>query len=136
MKVIQYPVKGRKLREVLSQKTLDILFTQLEEWQQGPGVFGKLHLHSCWGTVSVLDKGYQGESVNQFSGLMNLFKRVYEKSGNPKWRMTVDAMAAHLLYLQEESGGFIHSGSEFEPMFRLSGTFVRYLISPYQSFPE
>ncbi len=117
MRIVQYPVKGRKLADVLSQKTLDILFTQLEEWRQGPGVFGKLHLHSCWGTISVLDKGYQGESVSQFSGLMNLFKRVYQKSGNPKWRLLVDAMAAHLLYLQEESGGFIHSGSEFEPMF-------------------
>ncbi len=115
--MIQYPIKGRKLGDVLSQHTLDLLMTQLEEWQQGPGVFGALHLHSCWGTVSVLDKGYQGESVSRFGGLMGLFKRIYEKTGNPKWRMTVDAMASHLLYLQEESGGFIHSGAEFEPMF-------------------
>lgn len=117
MKMIQYPVKGRKLADVLSQKTLDTLFTQLEEWQQGPGVFGKLHLHACWGTVSVLDKRYQGESVSRFEGLMRVFRRIYEKCGNPKWRMLNDAMAAHLLYLQEENGGFIHSGSEFEPMF-------------------
>lgn len=117
MQMIHYPVKGRKLDEVLSQKTLDVLLTQLEEWQQGPGVFGRLHLHSCWGTVSVLDKGYQGESVHQFEEQMNLFKRIYQKSGNPKWRLLVDAMASHLLYLQEESGGFIHSGAEFEPMF-------------------
>ena len=117
MKWIQYPVKGRKLEDVLSQNTLDRLLTQLEQWQQGPGVFGKLHLHSCWGTVSVLDKGYQGESVHQFNGQMDLFKRLYQKSGNPKWRLLVDAMASHLLYLQEESGGFIHSGAEFEPMF-------------------
>ncbi len=117
MKMVQYPVKGRTLQGVLSQKTLDKLFSRLDDWKQGPGVFGRLHLHSCWGTVSVLDKGYQGESVHQYHGQMELFKRVYEKSGNPKWRMLVDAMASHLLYLQEESGGFIHSGAEFEPMF-------------------
>ncbi|MBR3844919.1 MAG: hypothetical protein IKM39_05375 [Clostridia bacterium] len=115
--MIQYPIKGRKLKDVLSQHTLDMLLTQLDHWKQGPGVYGRLHLHSCWGTVSVLDKGYHGESVHTFSSLIKLFERIYEKSGNPKWRMDVDAMVQHLLYLQDENGGFIHSGGEFEPMF-------------------
>ena len=48
MQTIQYPIKGRRLEETVNQHTLDMLITQMEDWQQGPGVIGRLNLHACW----------------------------------------------------------------------------------------
>ena len=117
MTTIHYPIKGRKLEETLTQHTLDMLMTQWEDWQQGPGVIGRLNLHACWGTASVLDRRYQGETVHAFSMQMKVAQTLYEKTKNPKWRVMANSMAAHLLYLQDPSGGFTHATAEFEPTF-------------------
>ena len=121
VKTIRYPVKGRKLEQTVTQRTLDLLVAQLENWQQGPGVFGRLNLHACWSIAGVLDRRYQGETVSLFPGLMAFVRKLYEKARNPKWLMLENSMAAHLLYLQDKSGGFIHATSEFEPTFDTSG---------------
>lgn len=121
MQTIRYPVKGRKLEETVTQQTLDMLITQLEDWQQGPGVFGSLHLHSCWGTASVLDKQYHGETTFTIARQMRVVRRLYAQHANPKWRVLENAMASHLLYLQDASGGFIHACAEFEPSFGTNG---------------
>lgn len=121
MKIIHYPLIGRSPEQVFTQQTFDLLMAQWSAWQQGPGTIGKLHLHACWGEVSVLDKSYQGETVTILSGQMRFLRRLYEKTGNPKWRVMVNAMASHLLFLQDESGGFIHSTAEFEPSFDTRG---------------
>ena len=121
MQTIHYPVKGRKLEETITQHTFDMLMTQVENWQQGPGVVGRLNLHSCWSEDSVLARRYQGETVTAFTDQMRVIKRLYEKTKNPKWRAMVNSMAAHLLYLQDSSGGFIHATAEFEPTFDTRG---------------
>lgn len=126
MKTVHYPVKGRKLEETITQRTLDLLVAQLENWQQGPGVFGRLNLHSCWSEAGVLDRRYQGETVSIFNGIMKLVRDLYDRSRNPKWLVLENSMAAHLLYLQDESGGFIHATSEFEPTFDTSGCPIHY----------
>lgn len=128
MTTIHYPVKGRKLNELLTQNTLDMLMAQWENWQQGPGVIGRLHLHSCWGTASVLDRGYQGETIQTVATQMRIPRILYEKTGNPKWRVMENAMASHLLYLQDESGGFIHSSAEFEPTFDTRGCPIHFFF--------
>ncbi len=121
MQTIHYPIKGRKIREVITQRTLDMLIAQWENWQQGPGVIGRLNLHSCWGTASVLDRGYQGETVTIHALQMRVVRRLYEQTRNPKWKVMLDSMASHLLYLQDKSGGFIHATAEFEPTFDTRG---------------
>ena len=121
MQIIHYPIKGRKLEDVLTQQTLDLVMAQWEAWQQGPGVYGKLHLHACWGTTGVLDRGYQGETTTILSGQLHTVRRLYDATKNPKWRVRANAIASHLLYLQDESGGFIHATAEFEPTFDTRG---------------
>ena len=117
MKTIHYPRKGLRLEDAVTQETFDRYFTMLENWRQGPGVFGSLNIHACWGTVDSLDKRYQGETVSHQFYLFRLYKMLYDRFREPRFRTTVDAMVAHLLYLQDASGGFIHSTSEFEPTF-------------------
>ena len=109
METIHYPVKGRKLEQFVSQHTFDMLISGLLDWQQGPGGFGRLHLHPCWSVSSVLDKGYAGETTYCFYEQMSIFRRLYEKTKDPKWLITENALAAHLLYLQDPEGGFIHA---------------------------
>ena len=126
MQTIQYPIKGRRLEETVNQHTLDMLITQMEDWQQGPGVIGRLNLHACWGVTSVLDRRYQGETVTAFTEQMRVVRRLYDQTKNPKWRVMADSMAAHLLYLQDSSGGFIHATAEFEPTFDTRGCPIHY----------
>ncbi len=128
MKTIHYPVKGRKLEETVTQETLDKLIATLENWQQGPGVFGRLNLHPCWGTASVLDRNYQGETIQVLSIQLRVIRRLYEKTKNPKWLMTANAIASHILYLQDASGAFIHSTGEFEPTFDTRGCPIHFFF--------
>ncbi len=121
MQTIQYPVKGRKLQDVINQNTLDMLLSQWENWQQGPGVFGRLNLHSCWGTASVLDRNYQGETIMVLASQTRVVRRLYEQTKNPKWLSLYRDMISHILYLQDPCGGFIHSSAEFEPTFDTRG---------------
>ncbi len=128
MTTIQYPVKGRKLNEVITQETLDLLLAQWSEWQQGPGVIGRLNLHSCWGTASVLDRKYQGETIQIIATQMRIARRLYDRTKNPKWRMLANGMASHILYLQDDCGGFIHSSAEFEPTFDTRGCPIHFFF--------
>lgn len=121
MQSIHYPVCGRKIDEVATQETLNKLMTQLENWQQGPGVVGTLNLHPCWGTASVLERRYEGETVMLFTTLSELIRQLYNRTRDPKWRVMANSMAAHVLYLQDTSGGFIHATAEFEPTFDTRG---------------
>ncbi|MBQ7728558.1 MAG: hypothetical protein IJT60_08295 [Clostridia bacterium] len=121
METIHYPVKGRKLETSVTEETLNLLLGRFKEWQQGPGVFGLLNLHSCWSESRVLDHRYQGETVHQFIEWGAFFRRMYESNKDERYRVLVNSMAAHLLYLQDPSGGFIHCTAEFEPSFNTSG---------------
>ena len=121
MQTIHYPVKGRKLNDVITQQTLDQLLAQWDNWQQAGGSVGQLNLHPCWGTTSVLEKGYQGESISRLTGFMQTAMLLYDTFGTPRWRVLANAMASQILYLQDESGAFIHSTAEFEPSFDTAG---------------
>lgn len=128
MQTIHYPSKGRKLEDVITQDTLDLVVAQLEDWHQGPGTFGRLHLHPCWNKSSVLDRRYQGESTFMFRDLMHAFQRLYERTGQDKWLLLCHSMASQLLYLQSEEGGFIHCTSEFEPTFDTRGCPIHFFL--------
>ena len=78
------------------------------------------------GVTSVLDRRYQGETVTAFTEQMRVVRRLYDQTKNPKWRVMADSMAAHLLYLQDSSGGFIHATAEFEPTFDTRGCPIHY----------
>ena len=121
MQTIHYPVKNRKLDDVVNQNALNLLVSQWENWQQGGGVFGRLNLHPCWGTASVLDRNYQGETMCFIAGHTRIVRRLYDRTKNPKWLALVNAMISHVLYLQDPCGGFIHSSAEFEPTYDTRG---------------
>lgn len=117
MQEIYYPRKGLKLSDVYTQETLDKLLSLLDIWMQGPGMVGGLQVHSCWGKTSVLDKGYQGETISQYDDLLQSVMKLYEKTGNLKWKCMADNFVSNILFLQEPDGGFRHASAEFEPTF-------------------
>ena len=109
MKEITYPIRSRTLKDIATQKNLDNLIAQIENWQQGVGNYGLLNLHSCWGKTSVLDKRYQGQTVSNYQGLAAVFKRLYETTKNPKWWHKTNDVIRNVLYLQQPDGGFRHA---------------------------
>ncbi len=117
MKQICYPIRGRRPEDVFTQELVEQLAHRLELWQQGPGVFGSLHLHGCWGQASVLDKRYQGESVCTYNSVMEALIYFYDHTKEEKWRIMANNLASNILFLQTENGGFRHASNEFEPTF-------------------
>ena len=57
------PRKEVDPEDVWTQETFNRAHAQLMSWQQGPGAFGDLHLHACWGESSVLSRRYHGQTV-------------------------------------------------------------------------
>ncbi|MCL1793581.1 MAG: hypothetical protein FWG34_06905 [Oscillospiraceae bacterium] len=117
MKVIKYPRKDAEYEEIWSQNALDRLTSLFFEWQQGPGEFGGLILHSCWGEISVLSRRYQGQGAGKYYYLMEGARQLYEKTGNPRWKRLAGDMCSNNLFLQNPDGGFRHSAAEFEPAY-------------------
>lgn len=128
MKTIHYPAADRKWEDVVNQNAIDQYFTMLENWRQGAGSYGRLNLHACWGKADVLDKKYQGETIYIYKHLMHFAELLYDRFGDPKWRVRANAMASQILYLQTENGGFIHSTSEFEPTFNTTGCPIHFFM--------
>ncbi|XHR28349.1 MAG: hypothetical protein ACFUZC_20820 [Chthoniobacteraceae bacterium] len=102
--------------EALSSLTLDRLTSYLFSWQQGAGVYGGLHLHSCWGETSVIKRHYHGQTTFQCTAWMRGMMRLFERTGDPFWRAQAADFVANLLYLCR-GGGFIHASNEFEPTY-------------------
>lgn len=135
MDILHYPAKDRRPEEVWTQETLDMAVSTVELWQQAAGSFGNLHLHSCWGVSSVLDKRYAGESSFMYPRLMHLFIDFYNRFGSKKWKRLASSLVLQLEYLQAENGGFIHSVNEFEPNFTTAGCPIHY-FSPVLALYE
>ena len=112
---VSYPKKGVKAKDVLNQETFDRLTAQLFEWQQGPGNFGGLILHACWGETSVLARRYQGQYTSKNHSLITGSMRLFQQTGNPRWKRLADDIASNVLFLQCANGGFRHACAEFEP---------------------
>ncbi|MCL2088780.1 MAG: hypothetical protein FWH14_04795 [Oscillospiraceae bacterium] len=116
-KTITYPRRGIKREDVINQDTFNRLTQELFLWKQGPGNIGGMHLHSCWGETSVLGKKYHGQTVfpshDHISGAILL----YERTGNPKWKIFANEIISNLLFLQCDDGGFRHASGEYEPTY-------------------
>jgi hypothetical protein len=44
--------------------------------------------------------------------------RLYDRTGQPRWRVMADDVVSNILYLQTPAGGFYHASSEYEPTYR------------------
>ncbi len=111
-----YP-RDVKPEEVFTQETLDRLTTSLFTWQQGPGHLGGLHLHSCWGTTSVLTRRYHGQSLYMAMGLLEGARRLFAATGGLRWKRLADDVVSNILFMQARNGGFIHAVGESEPAY-------------------
>jgi hypothetical protein len=118
MKTIQYPNLDASPESAFTQEVFNRTHARMMSWQQAPGAFGDLHLHACWGDSSVLNRRYHGQTVHQSSGRMRGFMRLFEATGQLRWKLTVDDVLANILFLQSPSGGFYHASSEYEPTYR------------------
>jgi len=114
---IHYPRKGVKFKEVMNQETFDRLTSLIFEWQQGPGNFGALILHACWGETSTLARRYQGQTVAVYYDFMWGIQRLFQHTGNIRWKRLAYDIASNLLFLQNKDGGFRHAVFEFEPRY-------------------
>ncbi|MCL2117992.1 MAG: hypothetical protein FWH27_06145, partial [Planctomycetaceae bacterium] len=119
---ISYPRKGVTSKDVFNQETFDQLTTRIFEWQQGPGNFGGLCLHACWGETSVLARRYQGQYTSAYYSLIRGSMRLFQQTGNPRWKRLADDIASNLLFLQCADGGFRHACAEFEPCYHSGNT--------------
>jgi len=112
---ITYPRKEVTTKDVLNQETFDRLTARIFEWQQGQGNFGGLILHACWGETSVLARRYQGQYTSVNFHLISGSMRLFERTGNPRWKRLADDIISNILFLQCANGGFRHACAEFEP---------------------
>ncbi len=91
------------------------LLAWIMEWQQGPGKFGGLYLHPCWGEIGVLERHYQGVTVSNYHSLIPAFLNLYRKTSDGEFLQEVLAMVGLLEQLQLPDGCFDHSVHEGEP---------------------
>ncbi len=113
---------------VFTQETLDRLTTSLMSWQQGPGNFGGLHLHACWGETSVLTRRYHGQTIFTSKMLLEGAMRLFETTDHPRWKRLAEEIVSNILFLQARNGGFIHAAAEAEP------TYVPEITCPIHQF--
>lgn len=112
-----YPKRDAHPDDVFTQRTFDLATAQLLSWQQGPGIFGGLYLHSAWGLAGVLDKRYQGQTTFLYHVLIDGYMKLFDRTGDLRWRTLADECVSSLLYLQTSEGGFRHASYEHEPTY-------------------
>lgn len=118
MNPIRYPHFSALPQEVFTPATLQKATAQIFSWRQGAGAFGRLHLHPCWGEASALQRGYHGQTTFQDAALLDGVLRLSASNDDARWKLLADDLAASILYLQTDKGGFFHASSEFEPTYR------------------
>jgi hypothetical protein len=111
------PDRHARPDEVFTRDLLVRSTSRLLGWRQGPGHFGQMLLHSCWGVSSTLDRGYHGQTVAYSYWLLDGVLALTRRSADPRWGLLVHDMVANLLHLQLPRGGFYHASSEFEPTY-------------------
>jgi hypothetical protein len=114
---IHYPRLDATPASTFTQDLFDRAHAQLMSWQQAPGAFGDLHLHACWGDSSVMTRRYHGQSIFQSYRLMRGFLRLFEQTGEARWKQFADNVVENILFLQAPGGGFYHASSEYEPTY-------------------
>jgi hypothetical protein len=122
MKTIPYPRLDADPASAFTQDAFNRAHAQLMSWRQSAGAFGDLHLHACWGDSSVMSRRYHGQTIHQSSGRMKGFMRLFERTGELRWKLLVDDILSNILFLQTPGGGFYHASSEYEPTYRAEQT--------------
>jgi hypothetical protein len=117
-----YPRLGASPSLVFNQDTFNRAHAHLMSWQQAAGAFGDLHLHACWGESSVLSRRYHGQTIHGSFARMRGFIRLFDQTGNPRWRLMAEDVCSNILFLQSPEGGFFHASSECEPTYRAEQT--------------
>ncbi len=117
--VVRHSFPRRDIRpgDVFTQKNLELATAHLLSWQQGPGTFGGLYFHACWGISGVLQNRYQGPTTWPIRHLMLGFMKLYDQTGELRWRTLADECVSQILYLQDAEGGFRHANSQDEPAY-------------------
>ena len=119
---ITYPNPSASPETVFTQETFDRQTAYLLTWQQSAGAFGALYLHPCWGTASVLDRQYHGQTAAGSRLMLTGAMRLYTGTKAERWQALAAEIVANILFLQDASGGFIHASGEFEPTYSCEAT--------------
>ncbi len=114
---LSYPRREIRPADVFNQQTLDLATAHLMSWRQGPGTFGGLYLHACWGISGVLQSRYQGPTTFPIRALMTGFMKLFDQTGNVRWRTLADECVSLILHLQAPEGGFRHADGQHEPAY-------------------
>ncbi len=112
-----YPRREILPADIFTQRTLDLATAHLLSWRQGPGTFGALYLHACWGISSVLENRYQGPTTWPYHNLLGGFMQLFDRTSEERWRTLADNCVSDLLYLQTAEGGFRHANYQYEPAY-------------------
>jgi hypothetical protein len=120
--VIQYPRLDQTPAEAFGPRMLALTTAQIFSWRQGPGDFGGVHLHACWGESSALTRRYHGSSTFQISFILRGVRALARANSGPHWPHLADTLAAQLLWQQAPDGGFFHASAEFEPTYKSSSS--------------
>jgi hypothetical protein len=120
--ILKYPRVGARPSLVFTQDAFNRAHAHLMSWRQAAGAFGDLHLHACWGESSVLSRRYHGQTIHNSYARMRGFMHLYEKTGDPRWRVMADDVCSNILFLQTPGGGFFHASSECEPTYTAEQT--------------
>lgn len=112
-----YPDRAAIPAAVFTADTLARTTSRLLEWRQGPGNFGQLLLHACWGEASTLSRGYHGQTIAYAYWMLEGVMMLANRSADDRWRLLVHDMIGNILHLQTRDGGFYHASSEFEPTY-------------------
>ncbi|RRJ94406.1 hypothetical protein Ga0100231_008580 [Opitutaceae bacterium TAV4] len=114
---LEYPKKDATPENTFTRDTLCMVAAQLMSWRQGAGAFGQLHLHASWGIARSLERRYHGQTISRYQRILAGVLQLHRHSGDPRWQLLADDIAAAILYLQTPEGGFYHASSEAEPTY-------------------
>lgn len=112
-----YPKKTQTPEDIFTPRTLAQTTAWLLSWQQGPGSFGGLHLHACWGESSAIARKYHGHSVVFLASLLRGVMRLAERQNGERWRDLAANIVQTLLWERKTEGGFAHASGEYEPTY-------------------
>jgi hypothetical protein len=116
-KTITYPRKDVTPEAVFTQETLEKSLNYIFSWQQAAGAFGQLTLHSCWAIDGVIGRKYHGQFTSANYHQIKLMLTMYEETKDAVWKHRAENLVANLMFLQAQSGGFIHGAGEHEPAY-------------------
>ncbi len=114
---LHYPNRAQTSDIAFTKEKFTLVASHILSWKQGPGNFGGIHLHACWGESSALARGYHGSTTWASAVFLQGVVSVARKRNCPWWTHLADTTAAQLLSQLTPDGGFIHASAEFEPTY-------------------